>query len=517
MSHLLESKTPSEGFFKTFYSEARSHVAKIAEDTDPVYQSSQAPISEKSMYSVWAGQQIRKHGLQTTGGRDIQIVAPGWWSPGPGPDFARAEILLDSDHKRTGDVEIHLRSSDWEAHGHHTDPTYNNVILHIVLHADRHDRGPLRHDGEAIPEIALINYLTIPLSESIDEAEKESSGPRSSEPGACTGTLSAWPPGKISSLLDLAGDERALLKARLVEREARVYGYPQATFVKVMEALGYTPNRRPFRDLAQLLTEDLLHQHASSMPEHAAETVMEALFFGAANLFPQQLPLPHSDRETGAYLAELVAVWKTAGEREDLAVMERREWNLRGLRPANNPRRRLSGMAHLAVRHKEKKLFGAMLDHLTKRRADAECSGESRIRPDLFRDMLTVPAEGYWSRRYDFGATPLKRPTSLIGAERVGILLVNAVIPSLLAHCRDEGHTEAEANLHHLYTTLPSSPPNRTLRFMSGRMFGADTVPRHLKLNARRQQGLIQVYHDFCSVHEGGCTDCLFPQLLNHL
>jgi len=85
------------------------------------------------------------------------------------------------------------------------------------------------------------------------------------------------------------------------------------------------------------------------MPEHSAETVMEALFFGAANLFPRQLPLPRSDSETEAYLAELLAIWKAAGELKDLAVMERQEWNLRGLRPANNPRRRLSGMAHLAV------------------------------------------------------------------------------------------------------------------------------------------------------------------------
>ena len=297
-----------------------------------------------------------------------------------------------------------------------------------------------------------------------------------------------------------------------MEQEALAFGYPRAAYGKIMEAMGYTPNRRPFLDLARLLTEESLYENVSSLPGHAGETVIEALFLGMGSLFPQQVPIPQSDKETGEYLSELLSIWKSAEKSIDAPVMDSEEWSLKGLRPANHPRRRLSGMARLMMRHREKKLFGTLLDYMKN-----DWQGEEAEAARGLSRMLVVPAEGYWGKRFNFGGKTLNRPSSLIGEERVEIALVNAVIPVLLVYSRREEEAELEANLHQLYGTLRPSPSNRTVRFISARLFGEESPPHPLKLTARRQQGLIQIYHDFCAVHEGGCGNCLFPQLLQHL
>ena len=169
-------------FFKTDYAEVKDRLFKVAEDTHTGYRRDLPSITEKTLYEIWMGRHIKHQGLKTVKGREIEILAPGWWSPGPGPDFGRAEIVIDG-HPLKGDVEIDLRSSDWEAHVHHTDSGYNNVILHVVLQSEGQGREPLRQDGTHIPELALLDHLDRPLAEFIHNEEKESSHPPGSEPG----------------------------------------------------------------------------------------------------------------------------------------------------------------------------------------------------------------------------------------------------------------------------------------------------------------------------------------------
>jgi hypothetical protein len=509
----LSSPSPSSGkYFIQTYATIRDLYARVAEDTTEAYREGRLTPSEKDLYAVWMGRHISTEGLKTTGGVKLKIIAPGWWNPGPGPDFSRAEILLDGRRRYKGDVEIHLRSSDWQAHGHHTDKAYNRVILHVVLRHERNSRAPLRQDGEPVPELALTDYLTGPLSDIIGGKAEEPS-PSGSETGRCSSILSSWSTEKAGALFDLAGDERALLKARRIGQDAALNGYPQATYRATMEALGYAPNRVPFGELAQLLTEETLYHQISNTRGCAEETLLEALYFGVGNLFPRQVPIADSDEETDSYLTELLDIWGERAEGTGVSVMESGEWSLKGLRPANHPRRRLSGMSRLMVRLREKGIFGALLEQLKEGRSEDDSPPLS----DRVGRMFTVPAEGYWGGRYNFGAKRLNRPQSLIGKERVEIVLVNAAIPALLAYSRSEGLAEVEANLQRLYSALPPSPLNRRLRFMAARLFGGKTFPTQLKLNARRQQGLIQIYNDFCGQHEGGCGDCLFPELLRHL
>jgi hypothetical protein len=63
------------------------------------------------------------------------VSKSGQVNSGAGPDFFQAHIHIDNT-LWVGNVEIHLRSSDWFAHKHEQDTNYDNVILHVVWEDD---------------------------------------------------------------------------------------------------------------------------------------------------------------------------------------------------------------------------------------------------------------------------------------------------------------------------------------------------------------------------------------------
>lgn len=71
------------------------------------------------------------NGWRTVDGRRLRVLYPGRPAPGHGPDFRDALLELDGASLR-GDVEVHRRPSEWRAHGHHQNPEYKGVVLHVV-------------------------------------------------------------------------------------------------------------------------------------------------------------------------------------------------------------------------------------------------------------------------------------------------------------------------------------------------------------------------------------------------
>ncbi len=82
---------------------------------------------------------------QTVSGKRLQILSPGRINPNEGPDFGETAILLNG-MIIVGDCEYHKNASDWFAHGHHTDPEYETVIIHIVSRLT----SPERFDHELL-------------------------------------------------------------------------------------------------------------------------------------------------------------------------------------------------------------------------------------------------------------------------------------------------------------------------------------------------------------------------------
>lgn len=106
---------------------------------------------EQLLHYVWKHKLFALQPLHTTNGQNLEIIDPGLSNNDAGPDFFNAKIKING-VLWVGNVEIHLRSSDWFKHKHHTDITYDSVILHVASDIDAH---PTRTNGEPIPQMEL--------------------------------------------------------------------------------------------------------------------------------------------------------------------------------------------------------------------------------------------------------------------------------------------------------------------------------------------------------------------------
>ena len=142
---LVRSATPMSRIAERYFPRARHYRAR--ETLPPRYAreatpAAPAPETERALQCVWYDARLRPRRLRTIEGEPVQVESPGRWNLGPGPDFLDAAVRLGTEARRVeGDVEVHLRPSDWTAHGHARDPRYARVRLHVTYY-----RGPAPKD-----------------------------------------------------------------------------------------------------------------------------------------------------------------------------------------------------------------------------------------------------------------------------------------------------------------------------------------------------------------------------------
>ncbi|HET7080225.1 MAG TPA: DUF2851 family protein, partial [Chloroflexia bacterium] len=110
--------------------------AVLAEPPAPVLGEA-LPLQEKTLAAIWNAQRPLQGPFWTTAHEPVAIIYRGHWAGGAGPDFRGAIVAFGDNRPQRGDIELHLRAADWYAHGHHTDPAYNNVLLHVVYSLGR--------------------------------------------------------------------------------------------------------------------------------------------------------------------------------------------------------------------------------------------------------------------------------------------------------------------------------------------------------------------------------------------
>lgn len=112
--------------------------------------------SEMPLQHLWRTTAVPLTNLRDAQGRRVDVIDPGRWNRADGPDFLDACIAADGVLCR-GDIEIHLHSADWYHHGHHKNPAFNRVILHVAL--DLPAKPLFRLDGSPVPCVDLTAVL----------------------------------------------------------------------------------------------------------------------------------------------------------------------------------------------------------------------------------------------------------------------------------------------------------------------------------------------------------------------
>jgi hypothetical protein len=178
-----------------------------------------------------------------------------------------------------GDVEFHVHSAAWFAHGHHRDVRYNSVVLHVVFSFDS-KHPTYREDGTEVPVCCLHDVAlsgTWPLHPTTPEHEE-------------------WPCHTIMPQLDPVEVQHMLLRAGQLRFEQKIDAfveevhtrmglltdtsfsvYDQVLIVALAEGLGYGRDRLFFRALGLSLLQGQPGQTLTDMlPEPLGRSLQPA-------------------------------------------------------------------------------------------------------------------------------------------------------------------------------------------------------------------------------------------------
>ena len=468
-------------------------------------------LPEKFVSCLWFDPRWRPPVLRTLDGRAVTVHSPGRWNRQAGPDFQQAVLTFDDGARQRGDVEIHRFTSGWTAHRHHLDPRYNQVILHVCLWQDRATTGVIREDGHTVPQVILEPWLTRPLAAySADIPLEEYPQKRVPFVGQCYTKLKACTLTEVEAFLAQAGLARLHQRMwRWAPRVAEV-GPAQAMYEAVMRACGASGHRHQCQALARQVPWYELQQCLKSIPESARQIAAEALLLGLSGLlYTMDMTSGQLDEDTRRYGEMLHACWSQFPVELRRYALHDVAWRQPHVRPANTPERRLAGVAQLLVRYAGTNLWHAALDQCQAFRGRTDAAAARAVWRGLLA-LLDVPASSYWTQRTRFGGRP-GRAQRLLGVQRARTVVVDAVLPLLLCVAQRDGDTALRETLVASYRAASLLPDNTLLRYMARRLLGDDPVLLALVTRAQHQQGLLQVFDDYCSNDEGECQGCEFP------
>ncbi len=487
--------TFSEDYFRLFEDVPAFH-DRVAQKYS--IDSCAASISERLLRCIWYDRLYDAPQLATADGKAVVVHSPGTWNMESGPDFKRADVTIGGT-RLTGDIELHLDSAGWRLHKHSADPRYDNVILHVALTVRPKEPPPLTRHGVEIPQVAMWDYLTDDLKV-LRCALTPEEYPYSSTQnfGRCRELLKEMRPEAAQHLLGIAGDARMVAKQRRFGYEAERHDVQQVTYGAILEGMGYKAYTRQFGQLAQRLPYgrlcDRVLSRAKTGPARHAALLTQALLLGAAGLLPAQDG--GGSPEAEEYIGEINRLWRNHGFTN--LKSEGITWKATAVRPANLPQRRIAGVSYILLRSFETGLFESLLKHLLKenlKQARSACI-----------EFLTRADDEFWLYRYSASAGKLSKPVALVGRDRALIIIVNCFVPLGLLHARTKNLGDAEARVHHFYCDFPSLPSNSITRLMEYKMFGASGKQRVAR-TARTQQGLLQIFADWCS-EDPACENC---------
>jgi hypothetical protein len=483
--------------FIGLYSRSLRHLEQVAEAGCGFEAGRRTP--ERLVAAVWFDQKLDHEHLRCADGRKLRVLSPGRWNSGPGPDFLGAQFRLAGGPIVEGDVEVHVFASEWAEHGHAQDPHYNSVKLSVCMWND------LKRPSETeIPIVEMFPYL---LDERVLERQESEGYPFSSGTmrGSCTPLVDSERFDKALDFIAAAGDARIERKASRMASLARAFGYDQTLYKGLMEAAGYSANKEPLSHLADLLHLDLIRSLVAEVPLERRPRAILALMYGCSGFFER-----YSRENLDDSLIELERIWEKLKDNDRLVAV--RGIKLSRTRPANNPYRRMAAVAGLLGGISGLKLFDYFLAAL----GGIENPSPSTVRAAgrRLREILTSVSDPYWNHHFSPRSGASTTPQKLIGDGLASIIIVNIIIPLMLAYARKQQNRNLEVFIHQLLCRFGGQGHNSLTRFTSSRIFGPDHLQPRFIANARLHQGLLQIYQDFCRDLRRGCNECDFMDFL---
>ncbi|MBO7595362.1 MAG: DUF2851 family protein, partial [Salinivirgaceae bacterium] len=384
-----------------------------------------------------------------------EVLNPGLHNRDQGPDFFNARIRI-GDTVWAGNVEIHLRSSDWLRHRHQSDDHYNNVVLHVVGQNDAEIRD---QNGRLIPasEIKCPPQLL----------ERYQFLMRTDRWLPCQSYIADIDPFVMQQWYESLAVERLECKTATIAENLRLTqnNWEESFYYTVAQSFGFKTNSQPFLMLAQSLPLNVIAHHKNNL------THVEALLFGQAGLLPAE--------PTDDYTQLLVREYNHLKTKYKLEPVESHVWKFARMRPGNLPTVRIAQLASLISKS------SALLSKMV------ECQTVN----DVERLFSTSVSE-YWVTHYVFGKTSARKDKNL-GDSSLNLLVINAFVPFMFHYGKNIGKPEL---IDRAMQWLEDVPDEKNTIISQWEKFGIKAKC------ALESQALIQLANCYC--HKKQCLKC---------
>ena len=422
---------------------------------------------EELLHYVWKHKLLPLSELETTDGRIIEILDPGLHNRNAGPDFFNAKVKIGGT-PWAGNVEIHLKASDWYRHGHDRDPRYNNVVLHVVALADM-DVKTL--NGDYLPQLVL--QIPQVLKENYEELLHNDQYP------PCYRIIPDLTRLTVHSWMAALQTERLEQKTEAIQKRVDQCdgSWEDAYFVTLARNYGFGINGEAFEQWALNVPLHAVGKHRDDLFQ------IEAIFMGQAGLLELDTVPKHyqQDALNDGYFAKLRNEYQYLAHKFGMTPMDASLWNFLRLRPQNFPHIRLSQLANLYYQRK------AGLSQLV------ECTTIEQL-----KTLLSSQVTPYWETHYTFGSLSAKNEKHLSYGS-LNLLMINTAIPMLFAVGR---HRQKEELCDRAFDLLEQLKPENNYIIRMWQQCGLQVQ------SAGDSQALIQLKREYCDRRD--CLRCRF-------
>jgi len=414
-------------------------------------------MQEDFLHYIWKFQKFSKTDLNTQDNDSIEIVNQGSHNLDSGPDFFSAQIRI-GEQLWVGNVEIHLKSSDWYAHRHEIDTAYDNVILHVVW---QHDVDVFRKDNTVIPTLELKNRID---NSTLSSYNKLFSGKKNWIP--CEDSFGEVDDFVLQNWLERLYFERLENKSDLIFEllEHSKNDWEAVLFMVLAKNFGLKNNGQSFLSMARSFDFSVLRKLQKN------QTQIEALLIGQAGLLETE-----SD---GDYFNKLKTEYQFIKNKFQLENRDVLPAQFFRLRPVNFPTIRLAQMAALYfVNHQ---LFSKVIS--------------AKNKEEIYK-LFNSSASEFWDTHFHFNSLSPKRKKRL-SKEFIDLIIINTILPVLFCYHKHTGK-EIPDHLLELIKSIDKEDNNLVNSF---------NELKHIAENAMHSQALIEMKLNYCDRKR--CLQC---------
>lgn len=413
-------------------------------------------MNERLLQFIWQFQYFNKNELRTDKGERLIIVHPGQYNTHQGPDFLDAKITIDNT-TWAGNIEIHIKSSDWTKHNHSADKNYSNTILHVIWENDsdiHYNNGsviPALSLQHLVPKLLLDRYRQLMLNDAFVPCE-------------------AYLP-FLDEMKWLAWKERMAIErlqrksATVLDMLTEVNNHWEEVFWRMLARnFGMKVNADIFAAIAKSVPVNILAKHKNQIHQ------LEGLLFGQAGLLEQ-----HFNEDYPQLLQREYNFYQKKYQLKQVSV---KPFFLR-MRPANFPTVRLAQLSMLV--NQSSHLFSKI----------KETDDVLAV-----KELLNVTANDYWHYHYKFDEAGEYQPKQL-GKQMTENIVINTAIPVLFAYGIFNKEEAVKAKALQWLTELEAEKNTITKKW---------TEYHVSNNNALESQALLELKNNYCDLKR--CLNC---------